>query len=46
MKAVIVSLMTALAVISSFAVSAQSAPVGSQQWWDEMDREGRGGRGT
>jgi hypothetical protein len=46
MKAVIVSLMTALAVISSLAGNAQSAPVGSQQWWDEMDREGRGGRGT
>jgi hypothetical protein len=46
MKAIILSVMTALAVISTFAVSAQSAPVGSQQWWEEMDREGRGGRGS
>jgi hypothetical protein len=44
MKAIILSLMTALAVVSTFAVSAQSAPVGSQQWWEDMDREGRGGR--
>jgi hypothetical protein len=44
MKAIILSLMTALAVVSTFAVGAQAAPVGSQQWWEEMDREGRGGR--
>ena len=46
MKAIILSFMTALAVISTFAVSAQSAPVGSSEWWQEMDREGRGGRGS
>jgi phage gp46-like protein len=44
MKAIILSLMTTLAVVSTFAASAQSAPVGSQQWWEEMDREGRAGR--
>ena len=39
MKAIILSFMTALAVVSTFAVSAQSAPVGSSEWWQEMDRE-------
>jgi hypothetical protein len=46
MKAIILSFMTALAVLTTLAAGAQSAPVGSQQWWQDMDREGRGGRAT
>jgi hypothetical protein len=25
--------------------TAQASPVGSSDWWQQMDREGRGGRG-
>jgi len=46
MKAIISTLVAAWAVFSTLAVTVQAAPVGSQSWWDEMDREGRGGRGN
>ena len=46
MKAVISILLAAWAVFSKLAVDVRAAPVGSQSWWDEMDREGRGGRGN
>jgi hypothetical protein len=44
MKAIILSLVLTLAVITGFVVNAQAAPIGSAAWWQEMDREGRGGR--
>ncbi len=44
MKTIILSFVAAWVVISGFAISAQAAPVGSSTWWQEMDREGRGGR--
>jgi hypothetical protein len=30
--------------ISALALNAQAAPFGSSEWWQQMDREGRGGR--
>jgi len=46
MKAITSILVAAWAVFATLAVTVQAAPVGSQSWWDEMDREGRGGRGN
>jgi hypothetical protein len=35
----------AWAVVSALTFSVHAAPFGSSDWWQEMDREGRGGRG-
>jgi len=45
MKAVVSILVAAWAVLD-LAVTVQAAPAGSQSWWDETDRERRGGRGN
>jgi hypothetical protein len=44
MKALIISSILACTIVATVAVSAKAAPVGSAEWWQEMDREGRGGR--
>ena len=30
-------------IISAIAVAQAAPPVGTQSWWADMDREGRGG---
>ena len=45
MKNLVHALIVTLAVVSAVPFSAQAAPFGSSDWWQEMDREGRGGRG-
>ena len=47
MKAFIPTLLTVSTLILVLAASAQStdsAQFGSSAWWQEMDRDGRGGR--
>jgi Spy/CpxP family protein refolding chaperone len=45
MRKLVLAFIAAWAVVSALAFSAQAAPFGSSDWWQEMDREGRGGRG-
>ena len=45
MKNLVHALIVTWAVVSAVAFSVQAAPFGSSDWWQERDREGRGGRG-
>jgi hypothetical protein len=45
MKNLMLALIATWAVVSAVPFSVQAAPFGSSDWWQEMDREGRGGRG-
>ena len=45
MRKLVLAFIAAWAVASAFIFNAQAAPFGSSDWWQEMDREGRGGRG-
>jgi len=45
MGKVFLALIAAWFAISALTFGAQAAPVGSSEWWQQMDREGRGGRG-
>jgi hypothetical protein len=45
MRKVALALVAAWVAMSALAVNVQAAPFGSSDWWQEMDREGRGGRG-
>jgi hypothetical protein len=44
MKTIILASLLASVIVSAAAVSAQAYTVGSSAWWQEMDREGRGGQ--
>jgi hypothetical protein len=45
MRKLVLAFFATWAVVSVLTLSAQAAPFGSSDWWQEMDREGRGGRG-
>jgi len=45
MKNIAFTLIAAWLAISAPTFSAQAAPFGSSEWGQQMDREGRGGRG-
>jgi hypothetical protein len=45
MRKLVLAFIATWAVASALTFSAQAAPFGSSDWWQEMDREGRGGRG-
>jgi hypothetical protein len=45
MKNIAFTLIAAWITIAALTSSAQAAPFGSAEWWQQMDREGSGGRG-
>jgi len=45
MRNVTLCLIAALIAISALTPSAQAAAFGSSEWWQQMDADGRGGRG-
>jgi hypothetical protein len=44
MTKVVLAFAATWVAISTLTLNAQAAPVGSSEWWQQMDREGRGGR--
>jgi hypothetical protein len=44
MRNIVLAAIVSWAAMSALTFSSQAAPFGSSQWWQEMDRDGRGGR--
>jgi hypothetical protein len=45
MRSVALSLIAICIALTALTFSAQAASFGSAEWWQQMDRDGRGGRG-